>query len=122
MFAVILGALLLVGCGSDDDGGAVSDSTSETTSDAGAGDGAVAIASFTFKPKTVTVPAGTTVTWTNEDSANHTVTANKDSAVEFDSGDLGEGDTFEQTFDEAGTYAYFCNIHQYMTGEVVVEG
>ena len=81
------------------------------------GDVAVEIADFTFSPGTVEVAVGTTVTWTNNDSAPHTVTAD-DGA--FDSGELAQGDTFGMTFDTAGTYSYFCEIHPQMTASVVV--
>jgi plastocyanin len=52
------------------------------------------------------------------DSPDHTVTADDDS---FDSGTLSNGDTFEQTFDEAGEFAYHCEIHSSMTGTITVE-
>ena len=57
------------------------------------------------------------ITWTNDDGFAHTVTADDDS---FDSGNLDGGATFEQTFDEAGEFAYHCNIHPQMTGTVSV--
>ena len=64
------------------------------------------IADFAFDPGDLTVAVGDTVTWTNDDDTDHTVTADDDA---FDSGDLGGGDTFEQTFDEAGEFAYHCD-------------
>jgi plastocyanin len=57
------------------------------------------------------------VTWTNEDSVPHTVTARTD---DFDSGMMQNGDTFSLTFDEPGTFDYFCAIHPSMTGTVTV--
>ena len=77
---------------------------------------AVAIKDFKF-PATVEVAAGSTITWTNEDDFAHTVTAEDES---FDSMDIDADGTFEHTFDDPGTYAYFCNIHNYMKGTVVV--
>jgi plastocyanin len=68
-------------------------------------------------PDTLNVKSGTKVTFTNEDGFAHTVTA-KDKA--FDSGNLDQGDTFEHTFAEAGTFEYRCAIHNSMTGKVVV--
>ena len=65
------------------------------------------------------VAAGSTVTWTNDDDAPHTVTFDGD-AVE-DSGELAKGDTFEATFDEPGSYSYVCAIHPKMTATVTVE-
>jgi plastocyanin len=77
----------------------------------------VTIADFAFAPPELTVAAGTTVTWTNEDWAPHTATAEDGS---FDSGRLDQGDSFEQTFDEPGTFAYHCSFHPGMVGSVVV--
>ncbi len=68
----------------------------------------VTIANFTFAPSTLSVPAGSTVTWTNTDGVVHTVTANDGS---FDSGGLAEGDTFQMEFDAPGTYGYYCVPH-----------
>jgi plastocyanin len=70
----------------------------------------------TFAPA-LTVAAGTTVTWTNEDWAPHTATAEDGS---FDSGRLNQGDSFEQTFDEPGTFSYHCSFHPGMMGSIVV--
>lgn len=77
----------------------------------------VAIAGFAFAPAEISVPAGTTVTWSNEDSAPHTVTFDDGSA---DSGRLTQGATFELAFDSAGTFAYSCAIHPSMKGTVTV--
>jgi plastocyanin len=79
----------------------------------------VIIRNFTFQKPAITVPAGTSITWTNQDSSIHTVTAADRS---FDSGNLAQGQTFSHVFRVPGTYAYRCNIHQYMTGTVVVTG
>ena len=76
-----------------------------------------AIADFAFSPKTLSVKVGDTVKWTNGDEFPHTVTADNGS---FGSDDLREGDTFSQTFNQAGTFAYHCDIHPSMTGTVQV--
>jgi plastocyanin len=78
---------------------------------------AAEIKQFAFQPKTLEVPVGTTVTWTNGDGAQHSVTA-KDGS--FDSGLFGQGGTFTQKFDQAGTVAYICTRHGSMMGEVKV--
>jgi plastocyanin len=57
------------------------------------------------------------VTWTNNDSATHTITGDGG----LDSGDVATGGTYSKTFDKAGTYKYHCSIHPTMTGEVVVQ-
>jgi plastocyanin len=80
-------------------------------------DAAVTIQGFAFEPDTVEVSAGTTVTWTNGDTTQHTVTAGDGS---FDSGVLPPGAAFSRTFDAAGTFAYACAIHPGMTGTIVV--
>ncbi|MFH1646301.1 MAG: cupredoxin family copper-binding protein [Chloroflexota bacterium] len=78
----------------------------------------VEIANFAFSPATITVPAGTTVTWKNNDAVPHTVTTR---TPLFDSGSLSRGETFSYTFDQAGVYEYYCTIHPRMTAEVIVE-
>ena len=70
-----------------------------------------------YAPATVEVSAGTTVRWTNDDAVIHTVTARDGS---FNSGVMKTGDEFSLTFDEPGTYDYFCAIHPLQGGQVVV--
>jgi plastocyanin len=122
--ALLAGGFLLGACSDDgDDEGSSDEGTTEggeeEAADAApvAGD-AVTIADFAFDPPNLQVEAGTTVTFTNDDSATHTATAEDDS---FDTGDLDQGASGEVTLDEPGTYAYFCNIHNYMTGSITVE-
>jgi amicyanin len=77
-----------------------------------------------FTPNTVTVGVGGTVTWTNSDTAAHTVTsgtATNGPDGTFDSSIIMAGKTFSFTFDNAGTYDYFCVVHPWMTGKVIVE-
>jgi plastocyanin len=114
---VLVLGLLVAGCG----GGAEepTDGGGETTT--GGGDTAgteVTIENFAFDPGTLTIEVGDTVTWTNNDSAPHTATADDDT---FDSGSLAQGDTFSHTFEEAGTFPYVCTFHPNMVGEIVVE-
>lgn len=78
----------------------------------------VAARNIAFEPAELTVTTGSTVKWTNHDGVAHTVTAD-DGA--FDSGALLEGETFSQTFDSPGTFAYHCEIHPSMMGTVTVE-
>jgi plastocyanin len=78
----------------------------------------VTIQGFSFDPGTLTITAGTTVTWTNRDNAGHTATADDAS---FNSGRLANGASFGQTFSTAGTYTYHCAIHPDMTGTIVVQ-
>ncbi|VVE77789.1 cupredoxin domain-containing protein [Pandoraea sputorum] len=82
--------------------------------------GAVHIDNFTFSPATLTVKAGTRVTWTNRDDEPHTVTSSSNPRT-FASGALDTDGTFTFTFDKPGTYPYFCAIHPHMTGVIVVK-
>lgn len=134
VLAVAAGLLLtfaLGACGSDDD-------APTTAPDAPAGDDAgqggdagddaggaaaaegdsVEIKDFNYLPANLKVKAGTEVTFTNADEFAHTVTA-KDKS--FDSGNMDKDAVFKQTFDKAGTYEYFCSIHNSMTAKVTVE-
>ncbi len=82
-----------------------------------------AIGSFSFSPATMTIPAGTTVVWTNDSGAPHTVTSDTGAPAAFDSGAVNaSGGTFSFTFAQPGTYHYHCNYHPYMHGTIVVTG
>jgi plastocyanin len=70
-----------------------------------------------FQPDSLTVPAGTTVTWINRDIVRHTVTSTEGL---FDSDRLGSGESFSYTFNEPGTFDYYCTIHPIMQGTVIV--
>ena len=82
-----------------------------------ADDPTIKIANFTFDPPTLTVKAGTTVTWVNADDIPHLV-SEKDG--KFRSPALDTDEKFSQTFSTAGTVEYFCIIHPHMTGKIVV--
>ena len=114
LLVLVLIAVVFVGaCGGDD--------KDDTGSSAKATGASVTAQLIAFKPEKLTVEPGTTVTWTQKDPGVHTVTSG---TVEqgtggvtetpdgtFDSGDLTTGKTFEFTFDQPGTYSYFCRIH-----------
>jgi plastocyanin len=89
-----------------------------TTVAAQAADQEVKIDNFTFAPQRITVKAGTTVTWINEDDIPHTVAS---SAKLFKSKALDTDDKFSFTFSTPGTYDYFCSLHPHMTGTILVE-
>jgi plastocyanin len=76
------------------------------------------VENFNFTPADISIPVGTTVTWTNNDDVEHTVTASDNS---FGSKALESGDNFSYTFTQPGTYTYFCSIHPFMTGRVTVQ-
>ena len=77
----------------------------------------VKIDNFSFGPATITVAAGTTVTWTNRDDIPHTVVSDGT----FKSKAMDTDEKFSYTFAKPGTYSYFCSIHPKMTGKVVVK-
>jgi plastocyanin len=83
-----------------------------------AGGSAVTIQDFQFSPATLTVTKGTTVTWTNQGSASHTVTS--DTNV-WPKSDVSPGATFSYKFTTAGTFPYHCSIHPSMTAQIVVK-
>ena len=78
----------------------------------------IKIDNFSFGPMTLTVAAGTTVTWINNDDVPHTVVS--EDTKTFKSKALDTGDKFSYTFTKAGTFNYFCSVHPKMTGKVVV--
>jgi plastocyanin len=132
----VAGALAFAMMGKDDEKDATPAPTTSTpnqeeevptqtdaTSDSDAQSGAVAamISNFAFSPSTLKVKKGATVTWTNNDSAAHTVTSDDDSAVSgLDSELIAQGKTFSFTFDKVGVYSYHCTPHPSMTGTVEV--
>ncbi len=80
----------------------------------------VKIDNFSFGPATLTVPVGTSVTWTNRDDIPHTVVST-DGVFKSKVLDTDEKFSFTFTFSKAGTYPYFCSIHPKMTGKVIVQ-
>ena len=109
---VAFAGLVLPACGGDEDPAATSGAQEASAPHA------VDIADFDYEPETITVAAGETVTWTNSDRARHTATADDQA---FDTGTLELDDAGEVTFDEPGSYPYFCRFHAFMTGTVEVE-
>ncbi|MEB4208224.1 cupredoxin family copper-binding protein [Mycobacterium sp. 94-17] len=121
-FAAAVGMLLLTGCSQPRPVATTPAPTTTMSVTAPAapvrGD-QVSIDGFAFAPVTLTVPAGTTVTWTNRDEEPHTVAAGDGS---FRSPGMGTGATFSHTFSTVGTFDYVCSIHPMMRGTVVVTG
>jgi len=121
-----VGVLLLAGCsasrptaGTSSSMPMASASASVTAPAAPVSGNQVNIDGFAFVPATLTVSAGTPVTWTNRDEEPHTVAASDGS---FHSPGMGTGATFTHTFATAGTFDYVCSIHPMMHGTVVVTG
>jgi plastocyanin len=80
-----------------------------------AGGNKVTIQNFAFSPPELVIKTGTTVTWTNEDSAAHTI-----ASASFNSPILNTGETFSFRFDSPGTFDYSCGIHPSMKGKIIV--
>lgn len=89
-----------------------------TGSQAITGKNDVIIQNFAFSPATLTVKVGDNVTWTNQDSAGHSATAD---GGNFDTGILAQGQSRSITFNKAGTYTYHCSVHPMMKGTIIVQ-
>ena len=132
VLALSLGALSLTGCAM---GEPTSPESSSSTSTEKAVEGDVTLVSLNFMPETLTVSVGDTVTWVNGESITHTITSGTFSDVDETTGLRGseaadgvfdeklseKGGTFSYTFETAGTFQYFCDIHDGMNATVVVE-
>ena len=112
-------ALAAAGCGGGDDGGSTSSAPASTSSSSSGGGVAIKMQNIAFDPKSVTVKVGQKITWTNDDTTDHNVTA--DSGADFKSDNFGKGGTFEFTPDKAGTIKYVCTIHPGMTATITVQ-
>jgi plastocyanin len=99
-------AVMLVGCGAM--AGASAQQTAEPTR--------IVVKNFMFQPMSVTVKAGSTVTWTNMDEEPHTVVSSS-----FRSNALDTKDSFSFKFDKPGTYSFVCSIHPQMVGTIIVQ-
>lgn len=116
LIAFVMALVLLAGCAQYSQ----SPNITKNTSNASAQNKTIAeitISGFAFQPAALEIDAGTTVKWTNLDSAPHTVTTEGD----LRSGTIGQRETFSYTFNEAGTYDYICSIHPSMNGKVIVK-
>jgi plastocyanin len=110
----VMAASVLAGCSGSTP--PTAGSSGGSSSGGSAQSAAVEMSGFAFTPASVEVAVGGTVTWTNKDSATHTVKGEG-----WGSGDVASGATYSNTFDKAGTYPYACSIHPSMTGTVVVK-
>jgi plastocyanin len=113
--ALVIAVLLLAGCG----GGSGSTSGGSSEASGGGRAKAVTISEFTFEPAQLTVPVGTTVTFTNRDPTPHTATSKTSGA--FETGAIKQGESAQITLSEPGTYSYYCAFHPFMKGTITVE-
>ena len=109
---IILGVVITSGCTQNQQ------QPQNTTNTKNTSYSTVTIQNFTYSPNTLTVKAGTNVTWINQDSAVHDVTS--DSGA-FSSPDLNKGDKYTYNFTKTGEYAYHCDEHPSMTGKIIVQ-
>jgi len=114
VMTLLLGAVLVFGCSSK----------KSTNPGNGGGNPAptgnlVVISGNNFNPQQLIVSFGTTVTWRNDDNVNHTVTS--DSGNLMQSPLMGNGQTYQKTFTEVGTFPYHCTVHSGMTGTIIVQ-
>jgi plastocyanin len=132
LIACLALGLVVAGCGGDDDdegngggGGAATqeEQPAETGGGGGGGGAQVGMQNIKFEPADVTINAGETVTWTNDEGVPHDVDGSGPGG-DFSSGPEGgmmEGDTYKFTFEEPGTYEYVCRVHAPgMAGTVTV--
>ena len=110
-------AIVFAGCGGDDSDSTTSAESASTASPA-VSTAKIDVADFKYMPDAVTVEAGAEITWTNSDDAPHTATADDSS---FDTGDLDRGDSASVTFEEPGTFSYYCRFHPFMKATVEVQ-
>jgi plastocyanin len=111
--AVALGALLLGACGSEKSASASANAVAPTGDEAEAQSGAVAVTAVdnSFKAETVTVTAGSTITWTNAGRNDHNIKPSDAGDFGVDAGAFKPGATYATTFTTPGTYHYYCSIH-----------
>lgn len=114
LIGAVLAAILIVGasCGYGSTKSTKSSSPSTPIST-----NSVVMSNLAFSPANITVTAGTTVTWTNNDSVNHTVTGDSGGPS---SGQISGGQSYSFTYSTAGTFPYHCGDHANMTGTVTV--
>lgn len=115
---VFVGFIFVSGCSKDD-----SYSTNNGGNTGTQGTNEIFISGMAFSPASKTISAGTTIKWINKDNVTHTVTSGVPGSPSgtFDSGNFGQNGEFSYKFDTVGTFKYFCNIHQSMTGTIIVQ-
>jgi plastocyanin len=115
VLVMVLVGLLLAGCGGKSGGTGPDGNTP--------GQNEIWMQNMTFVPNAKTISPGTTITWVNKDSFNHTVVSGTPGNPDgkFASSALGPNGTFPHTFNDVGTYPFYCSIHTSMTGTITVQ-
>ncbi len=104
---------ILTGCGNQ----TITTNTTTTSNTITTSSNSVTIQNFAFTPQELTVTAGTTVTWTNNDNMIHTIVSQN----LFESKILNKGDKFSFTFTTLGEFDYICDIHPSIKGKIIVK-
>ena len=119
LIVVLVTFITLCGCT-----GSVPSAPPATTQTQAPGAVTVTLQNFAFNPASMTVPKGTTVTWVNQDTAEHTIVNDAQGPVArgalFTSNPLPKGASYTYTFDTTGTYPYHCSLHPSMKATVIV--
>lgn len=110
---IIIMSAVVTGCGASDSGKTSAQTPAPSAADTSGNE--VIMQDHTFIPAEITIKKGESVTWTNKDSAAHDVTS-----ATFKSDLLSKGQSFEQVFNDVGTFEYSCTPHPYMKGKVIV--
>lgn len=114
LVVLFLGSFVVLGAG------AYCGNSSNPASSSPVSTSAISIKNMAFSPINVSISAGTTVTWTNNDSATHQVESDGNLS-DLLSGEIAPGQTYTFTFNQTGTYTYHCKIHPSMTAQIVVK-
>ena len=119
LIAAACAAILLAACGGSSDSSSSSSAEPATSmgSTGSSGGDAVAIKNFAYAPADLTVSKGSTISFSNQDSTEHTATA---SGGGFDTGTIREGQTKTVMLSTPGTFAYVCSFHPFMHGTITV--
>ena len=120
MLILVAGVTLYIQFSPSHQGTGVKNHENEKGPDQSIAENKVEIKGYEFTPNTITVKKGTIITWENFDLAPHTVTIEEGASSGPDSKLFGKGEKFTYTFNEVGTFPYYCKPHPYMKGEVVV--
>ncbi len=120
IIGTVFALLIISGCAQQQNtGGKNPDNPNPGPPSTGSASIAVSIQNFAFSPGELSIKAGDMVTWTNNDSAPHTVTS--DLGGELKSGTISNVQTYSHKFTQPGTYAYHCGIHTSMKGTIIVQ-
>ena len=118
LFSLLFLVVFFSGCAQQNNSSGNGTGNSGGNSNGNASGASVNMQNFAFSPSSVTVSAGTKVTWANEDSSPHTIVSDNGT---FASQPISKGESYSFTFPEKGTFAYYCSIHPSMKAVVIVE-